>query len=288
MNYSTKILINLIFGLSNSEYSALYDTKFTLFTTINGILTICMLADKIYTRIPTATILSKNTDGIEILVERKDVELLNSIFEEITNICKIPYETNVYRKYVIRDINNYLAITESGDIKTKGVFETHADLIKSGAYHKDSSASIIPQALQEYFKNGTPIEDTINNHNNIYDFCYGVKGSGSYSWLLTTYNPDLKVAKSELMNHRFLRYYAGGNQTISKFWTKGKKQDGIDAIEANTPVTLALNIPKEEIFDYKKGIKVEKIKERYPNLNKDWYISQAYKIVNKIENQEII
>ena len=271
MNYSTKILINLIFGLSNSEYSALYDTKFTLFTTINGILIICMLADKIYTRIPTATILSKNTDGIEILVERKDVELLNSIFEEITNICKIPYETNVYRKYVIRDINNYLAITESGDIKTKGV-----------------SASIIPQALQEYFKNGTPIEDTINNHNNIYDFCYGVKGSGSYSWLLTTYNPDLKVAKSELMNHRFLRYYAGGNQTISKFWTKGKKQDGIDAIEANTPVTLALNIPKEEIFDYKKGVKVEKMKERYPNLNKDWYISQAYKIVNKIENQEII
>ena len=288
LNYAFKIIINVQFGLSNSEYGLFFDTNCTLATTVNGMLTLTMLLDKLYNEIEDLTVIQGNTDGITIRYKRKDIDKVHAIYDWLTEIDGIPYELVEYKKMIINDVNNYMGIYNDGSTKTKGVFETHADLIKSGAYHKDSSASIIPQALQEYFKNGTPIEDTINNHNNIYDFCYGVKGSGSYSWLLTTYNSDLKVAKSELMNHRFLRYYAGGNQTISKFWTKGKKQDGIDAIEANTPVTLALNIPKEEIFDYKKGIKVEKIKERYPNLNKDWYISQTYKIVNKIENQEII
>lgn len=295
LNYSMKILINLIYGLSNSEYGALYDTKATLATTVNGMLILSMIADKVYTQLDNALVLSKNTDGIEVYVKRTDYNNLIAIFDEIENLTKIPYEIDEYQKYIIRDINNYIAITPSGKVKVKGVFETYEDIISLGAYHKDTSASIIPLALQNYFVKNIPVEETILNHNNIYDFCYGAKGSSQYKWHITEYNPTKKVAVSKLFDHRFLRYYAGGTETLSQYWTKGKKEGTIQAIQANTPITLALNLPKADIHDYnKKGERIFKynsngeLVERYPDLDRSWYIEETYKIINQIEKPELI
>ena len=291
LNYSMKILINLIYGLSNSEYGALYDTKATLATTVNGMLILSMIADKVYTELDNALVLSKNTDGIEVYVKRSDYDNLIHIFDEIEQLTKIPYEIDEYQKYIIRDINNYIAITTSGKVKVKGVFETYEDIINLGAYHKDTSASIIPLAIQNYFIKNIPIEETINNHNNIYDFCYGAKGSSQYKWHITEYNNEKRVAVSKLFDHRFLRYYAGGNETLSQYWTKGKKEGTIQAIQANTPVTICLNLPKADIYDYnKKGERIlrydinNNIIERYPDLDRNWYISEANKIINQILN----
>lgn len=294
LNYSMKILINLIYGLSNSEYSALYDTKATLATTVNGMLILSMIADKVYTELDNALVLSKNTDGIEVYVKRSEYDKLISIFNEIEQLTSIPYEIDEYQKYIIRDINNYIAITTSGKVKVKGIFETYEDIINLGAYHKDTSASIIPLALQNYYVKGIPIEETVNNHNNIYDFCYGAKGSSQYKWHISEYNCTKKVCLSKLFDHRFLRYYAGGNETLSQYWTKGKKEGTIQAVQANTPVTLALNLPKADIYDYtKKGERIirhnikDEIIERYPELNRQWYIDEAYKIINQIELEKI-
>lgn len=291
LNYSMKILINLIYGLSNSEYGALYDTKATLATTVNGMLILSMIADKVYTKLDNALVLSKNTDGIEVYVKRSDYDNLINIFNEIEELTKIPYEIDQYQKYIIKDINNYIAITTSGKIKVKGIFETYEDIIGVGAYHKDTSASVVSLALQNYYVKNIPVEETINNHNNIYDFCYGAKGSSQYKWHITEYNEDKKVALSKLFDHRFLRYYAGGNETLSQYWIKGKREGTIQAIQANTPVTLALTLPKAEIYDYdRKGVRIIKynsdneIVERYPNLNRQWYIDETYKVIKQIEN----
>lgn len=289
LNYVIKIFINLLYGLSNSEYSALFDTKATLKTTINGMLILSMIADKIYKQSNDNLILMKNTDGLEIYHKRSDTDAIYKIFDEISKLVKIPYEAIEYKKIVGLNVNNYISIDINDNIKTKGCFEDYQDIINAGAYHKDTSAMIVPKALKQYFIHNIPVEETIMNENSIYEFCYGIKGSSMYTWLLTTYNEESKVCKSELMDHRFLRYYAGGNQTISKFWKKGKKENGIDAIEAHTPITLLLNVPKEDILDldrkgqHKPRYNVNgEIIYRYPNLNKDWYIKECYKIINQI------
>ena len=290
LNYIYKIYINLLFGLSNSEYSALYDSRATLKTTINGMLIISMIADRIYS-IPNAKILMKNTDGLEIYHLRSDQSLVESILNDISKLVNIPIEIDYYNKMVILNVNCYIAITTSGKVKVKGVFETYEDIISLGAYHKDTSASIIPLAIQNYFIKSIPIENTINNHNNIYDFCYGAKGSSQYKWHITEYNNDKRVAVSRLFDHRFLRYYAGGNETLSQYWTKGKREGTIQATQANTPVTICLNLPKADIYDYnKKGERIlrydinNNIIERYPNLDRNWYIQECFKIINQIEN----
>lgn len=288
LNYAYKILINLLYGLSNSEYSALYDTRATLKTTINGMLSISMIADKIYD-IPNAKILMKNTDGLEIYHLRKDKNLIEEILNSISTLINIPIEIGYYKKMIIRDVNNYTSIDINNNVKTKGIFEDYQDIIKQGAYHKDTSAMIIPKALKAYYINNIPIEDTINNENSIYEFCYGNKGSSSYKWMLTKYNPDSGVSKSELFDSRFVRYFAGGTNTLSQFWIKGARNGSIQAVQAQTPITLLMNVPKEDILDLDKyGNHKPRLDRdgniiyRYPTLNRQWYINECNKIINQI------
>lgn len=288
LNYAYKILINLLYGLSNSEYSALYDTRATLKTTINGMLSISMIADKIYD-IPNAKILMKNTDGLEIYHLRKDKNLIEEILNSISTLINIPIEIGYYKKMIIRDVNNYTSIDINNNVKTKGIFEDYQDIIKQGAYHKDTSAMIIPKALKAYYINNIPIEDTINNENSIYEFCYGNKGSSSYKWMLTKYNPDNGISKSELFDSRFVRYFAGGTDTLSQFWIKGARNGSIQAVQAQTPITLLMNVPKKDILDLDKhGNHKPRLDRdgniiyRYPTLNRQWYINECNKIINQI------
>ncbi len=286
LNNTFKFVLNTSFGLSNSEYGFLFDTKCTLATTVNGMLTLTMLLDKLIFIIPDLKVLQANTDGITLMYPRKYKNLVHECYEEQTKIDGIPYEVVEYTKMVIKDVNNYISVDVYGDTKTKGIFEDYNDIVKLSAYHKDTSAMIIPTALKQYFINNIPIEETINMCNNIYEFCYGVKGSNSYKWHLTNYDTSKHVAKSELFDHRFIRYYAGGTQTLSQLWVKGKREGTIQAVQANTPVTIALYLPKKDILDFNKEGSI--IKNRYPNLDKNWYINECYKILNDIENYETL
>ena len=291
LNSAYKLLINLLYGLSNSEYSALYDTRATLKTTINGMLSISMIADKVYD-IPNAKILMKNTDGLEIYHLRTDKDRVEKVLNDISSLINIPIEISYYKKMVIRDVNNYISIDINDNLKTKGIFEDYNDIIKQGAYHKDTSAMIIPKALKAYFISNVPIEETIYKENSIYEFCYGNKGSSSYRWMLTKYNPENGISKSELFDSRFVRYFAGGTDTLSQLWVKGAKEGTIQAVQAQTPITLLMNVPKTEILDLDKHGNhkprynaVGEIIYRYPTLNREWYIAECYKIINQIEDK---
>lgn len=251
-------------------------------------LSISMIADRIYD-ISNTKILMKNTDGLEIYHLRKDKDLVEQVLNYVSTLIKIPIEIGYYKKMVIMNVNNYIAIDINNNVKTKGIFEDYEDTIKQGAYHKDTSAMIIPKALKAYYINNIPIEDTINNENSIYEFCYGNKGSSSYKWMVTKYNPDNGISKSELFDSRFVRYFAGGTDTLSQFWIKGARNGSIQAVQAQTPITLLMNVPKEDILDLDKyGNHKPKLDRdgniiyRYPTLNRQWYINECNKIINQI------
>ena len=217
------------------------------------------------------------------------MDKVHAIYDELTELDKIPYELAYYKKMVIKDVNNYLGIYTDGSTKSKGCFMDYEDIMKEKAFHKDTSAMIIPYAIKQYYMNGISVEDTILSCNDIYEFLYAAKGSESSSWLITNYNEQLRVSTSKLENHRCLRYYAGGLTTLSKLWTSGKRKDTIEAIEASTPVTLLLNVPKTELKDLtSKGVYKPRYspdgKEfvRYPSLNKEYYINKAYEVIDSV------
>ena len=89
MNYVYKIILNSTFGLSNDKNSFFYDPELCMKITINGQLTLMMLYEMIMERIPNATALMQNTDGVETIIPRKYVDEYMQIckeWEEITNL----------------------------------------------------------------------------------------------------------------------------------------------------------------------------------------------------------
>jgi hypothetical protein len=85
---------------------------------------------------------------------------------------------------IISDVNNYISIDTKGKSKTKGKFEFHGMDLGGGKkfslpLHKNKSHTIIPMAVYEYFVNNKPVEETVRNHTNIFDFCAGVRAKKS-------------------------------------------------------------------------------------------------------------
>lgn len=148
---------NSAYGKSNDFYSWLYDPKYTLTTTMNGQLQLTMLAEDLVMSLDNVTVMQINTDGITIKLKRSQVDRYYEICNAWMEKTKLLLEFKEYNKYLIRDVNNYLAFDTKNNSKLKGYYEINKE------YHKDHSFRIIPIAIYEHFTKGIPVQDVIDN-----------------------------------------------------------------------------------------------------------------------------
>jgi hypothetical protein len=256
-----KLSANGIYGKSGEESSLLYDPLYTMKTTIGGQMFISLWTEKLVKAIPEIKFLQHNTDGITYLLPRKDLEKAKAVSKEMTDLTGLYIEDNIYTKMVIRDVNNYLAVYEDGSTKLKGCFEIDKE------YHKDPSMRIVPIALKEYFVNGTPIEQTINNHTDIFDFCLRLKTNVKST-------PYFKyIHNNEIVNQRLdrtTRYYVSNSGGIINKEFDATRSSGVNI---GYTVTLFNKYIEKPIKDY--------------NINYNFYISEAYKIKNAVDNGQL-
>jgi hypothetical protein len=267
------------YGKTNSEFSWQYDPRITMAITITCQLELMMLAEKLLEA--DFKLILKNTDGQEWLISRDKEQL----FYDICNQWEIDtlnseygrLEYGEYKQLIIGSVNDYIGEDLKGNLKRKGSFMIYED-IKANNWHKDSSGMIISLALQEYYINNIPVEDTINNCNNIFEFCYGSKKQkapkqGDFKWLISEVG-DTGIVTNSLSEDRFIRYYIGGTTTINKLYEGGIIKN---LPTKGEPVTVAQYIRREEII--KDGINM------YKNLNKQFYINEANNIIKTINNE---
>lgn len=256
-----KLSANGIYGKSGEESSALYDPLYTMRTTIGGQMFISLWTEKLVKAIPEIKFLQHNTDGITYLLPRKDLHKAKSVSEEMTKLTGLYIEDNVYTKMVLRDVNNYMAVYENGDVKLKGCFEIDKE------YHKDPSMRIVPIALKEYYVNNIPISKTIKEHTDIFDFCLRLK-TNSKSTPYYKYLEDGKIVNKKL--DRTTRYYISNSGGII---VKEFDGDRISGINVGYSVTLFNKFEEKSIEDY--------------NINYSFYIAEAYKIKNAVDNGQL-
>ena len=84
-------------------------------------------------------------------------------------------ERTDYRALASRDVNNYCAVTLEGQTKGKGVFA------KSGL-SKNPDCKIIYEAVSDFLANGTPIDTTINNCEDLTKFTMLRRVNGGAVW----------------------------------------------------------------------------------------------------------
>jgi hypothetical protein len=211
-----------------------------------------------------------NTDGATFLVPKTKYDIFSKIKEEwrekVTVKIKPELEEVKYEKMVFATVNDYLAIKQDKNdpdrIKLKG------DFMKDFELHKNKSKRIIPIALEKFYVNNIPIEETIKNHKNIYDFCIRQKASRDFHYEGISQN-GTNIYK------KLIRYYVS---------LEGEKLFKIKNPECTTNAADVSIIEKGEIC---------KVCNHLPKntdpiaagVNFNYYIEQCQEFIDKIKLQ---
>lgn len=263
-NTGLKLAGNASYGKSNSEFSPLYDPQYTMKTTINGQLSLCMLSEW-FSVIPDLQMIQANTDGFTVRIKREHQELFRMICKSWEDYTKLELEYNSYQKMVIRDVNNYLAVDLDGKVKFKGAFLYDREL------HKNHSQLVVPKALEAYYVKGIPVEQFIMKAD-MWDFFKRVKLNGNARLVG-------RSEKGETSYGKITRYYVSERgEDLIKILPPlaGKLSDRESHIEAGYICTVANRVTDTVL------------KEMRQNLNYQYYIAECEKIITAINLHQTI
>jgi len=204
-------------------------------------------------------VISANTDGVTIMLKRTDVDKMNEINKWWMDLTTYELEDTHYAKIIFSTVNDYLAIKTDGEIKKKGDFLTDFEL------HKNKSARIVPIALEHFFVNDVPVDTTIRNHTNIYDFALRQKASRNFHY------EGIQAGKVTTYN-KLIRYYVSNT---------GEKLMKIKNPECDTNAAEASQV---EAGEWVMTV-CNKLTKDHPldNINYDYYIEKANRIIEKIQ-----
>lgn len=278
-----KLAANSVYGKSGSEHSFLNDIKYLMSTTINGQLLLCNLAERLVDNIPDCTMIQINTDGLTVKIHKDYEDLYYKICKEWEQYTNLGLEWVEYSKMIIRDVNNYCSQSTNevyfngserlkkpkNDKKYKGVFEIDKVIGSEPAYHKDNSFKIVPIALSKFFFEGIPVDQTIYNHQNIYDFCGRYKASrdwGSEIHYINNGNPVHEILQKNN------RYFVSLNGV--KYFKFNEVDGRKEEIQRGYYVTIFNKYFEKNIKEY--------------NINYSFYITQCNKEINKIINKQLL
>lgn len=164
-----KLALNGVYGDSNNQYSPFYDPAYTMKITINGQLSLCLLAEKLL-EIEGLKIAQVNTDGITVAMRRDTEEQYMEICEAWQKQVGLELEYADYSAMWIRDVNNYIAQYTNGKLKNKGAYE-YKDL----GWHKNASCLVVPMAAEANMVFGKDVREFISEHTEKFDFMLRTK-----------------------------------------------------------------------------------------------------------------
>ena len=256
-----KLALNgALFGKSNDEHSAMYDTKFMLSITVNGQLLLSMLAECISD--VGIKIIQINTDGILIKCKEYQRKLLDTICKKWMKLTKLKLDYDYFNIVVQRDVNNYLAQENNGKIKYKGTFEIYKQ------WHKDHSMRVVSQAVSNYFVKDKPVRETIESCDNIYDFCISQK-VGSQFVTEHHYINDTEQVIDELQKiNRFFVTNSGG--ALVK---RNKETGRVNRLVAGNQIKLFNDFYEDSMDNY--------------DVRYDFYVAEANKIINAVSSGQM-
>ena len=260
-----KLPLNTVSGAQENEYNDLYDPLPTRSMRISGQLFLTMLIMQLQNACKTIKFINDNTDGIAYSIDKSELPIVDKICAEWEEQTGFMLETDEIQKIQVKDINNLLFVKTNGEVKTVGAYLNYGISVK-GAWSINNTMVIVKKALVEYFANGTPVEQTINDCTNIFDFqiitSAGDMYKSTFHLVDGEYLPIQKVnrvyATSDKRYGKIYKLKEGGN--YERFGTlpehciiDNDNQLTIDKVDK----TFYIELAKKRINDYL-GIKPEK------------------------------
>lgn len=242
-NESLKITINGSFGKLGSKWSCLYSPDLMLQVTVTGQLSLLMLIERM--ELAGISVVSANTDGIVTKMKPDQQELADSIVSDWEFETEYEMESTDYTSLNSRDINNYIAVKETGS-KGKGAYSDQRE-----HYYKlrsNPSNDICTEAVKLFLQDGTSVEKTVKNCKDITKFLN-----------LRTVNGG--AVKDGKVIGKAIRWYYGSEELDAIYYkTNGNK------------------VPKSD-----GGVPLMDLPETLPeDVDFNWYVTEAKRILKDI------
>ena len=263
-NETLKLALNGLTGNLQSIYSWVYDPMMVFRIRINGQLMLLMLIENVIEH--GFKLIQSNTDGIFVKINKNRYNEYMQICKDWEDKTKLRLEHDEFERFYQYAINDYVGVkkgwSESHNpklIKKKGLF------IDEPILGKGLAPLIIPDALNKYFVEGISPEETIKNCRDITKFCTFQKVDKQFG----VFYGSKKVTH---INRYYMSMY-GKPMYKQRIGEDGKVFGPQIALCADSPVTIY------NTFD---DIPIEK-----RGINYRYYIAEAYKIIEKLNDKQL-
>ena len=258
-----KLPLNTVSGAQENQYNDLYDPLPTRSLRISGQLFLTVLLMRLLKECKTFKPLNFNTDGLMYSIEKKELPLVDKICAEWEKETRFELETDEIQKVWIKDVNNLLFVDMEGHVKTVGSYLNYGISTK-GQWAVNNSAIVVKKATIEYLANGTPVEETIANNNDIFDYQIIAKAGSKYSRAYQLVNDK------EVPIQKVNRVYATSNKSLGKLYKVKAENGSVAKIES---------LPEHCIIDNDNHLTIS-------DVDKTYYINLARRRINDFKGEK--
>ena len=254
-----KIVINAIYGKFGFEMFFLFDRFAQMQVTINGQLMVMMVVEAL--ELDGIHVVSANTDGIIVKLPKNKEEDFKRITDDWCAQNKLGADSEQYKLFVTRDINNYFDIQSNDKVEYKGGLDPKQYLkdLKKGY-----DMPVVAKAVFEYFAHGTPVMETLRNHKDILDFC---KTQNVGKQFEVVYQKVEYGKVIDVHSQRHVRFYVSTKGVVIM---KENVHDGKRSVLASGKPVIILNKLDDKDISLR-------------NIDYKYYYEEAYKIINPIK-----
>lgn len=249
-----KLPLNTVTGAQENKYNDLYDAKQTRSLRISGQLFLTVLAIRLIKECKTIRLINLNTDGIAYSVDKEELPIVDRICSEWEKETEFELETDEIQKIFVKDVNNLLIVKTNNEVKTVGGYLNYG-VSNKGAFGIRNNMNVVAKALKAYLVDGTPVEQTINEDNDIFDYQIIAKAGSKYSRAFQI------VDGVEVPVQKVNRVYASKDTSLGLLY-KVKRENG--------QVAKIENLPPHCIIDNKNELTID-------DIDKSWYVAVAKK-----------
>lgn len=276
MQLPYKKMLNALSGAMKDNTNPAYDPRNNNCMCINGQLMLLDLIEHLEV-IPGFELIQSNTDGLIVKVPDTDeaFDMMDDICWEweqrcSTPLCDILLELDCIHEIFQKDVNNYLWVSADGSVERIGAYVKELSAV-------DNDLPIINKALVDYMVNKTPVEQTINQCDDLIMFQKIVKLSDKYDWVEHEHCTPLIRKKGVRVIKEIYEYPETVKYTYKSYrvFASNSQDDGrLLKRKAIKPKGEKFGNTPEHCFIFNDDVNGVKVPE---TLDRGWYIDLAKK-----------